>query len=48
MKTLTLRHDTTESAEDQVALHTINLHTKIKYIQTVIILRSVNCGHYMT
>ena len=42
MKTLTLGHDGVESAENQIALHTTNLHTNIRYIQTVSILCTVN------
>ena len=46
MKTLTLRDDMVESAENWIGLHTTNLHTNIKYIQTVSIFCLVNaCSH---
>ena len=42
MKTLTLRQDMVEPAENWIGLHKINFHKNIKYIQTIIILCSVN------
>ena len=42
MKTLTLGHDMVESAENWIGLHTTNLHTNMKYTQTVSTLCLVN------
>ena len=46
MKALTIEHNMVASAENQIGLHTTNLHTNIRYLQTVSILCVVNAYNH--
>ena len=46
-ETLMLGHIMADQAEDWIALHIIKPNANIIYIPTIIILYSVNDGHYI-